>query len=241
MKYYSFKYIENYYDGIATAYCGECNLNCIYCYSYNKRGTGKDRTPREVANRILKLASKHGIDKCRISGGECTLDLDHLLEVIRIIMEESDLEFYMETNGINIGKNPEIAEKFAEFPPDRLHITVSLKHTNPKSFAKLTGAPKDWAELPKKAVEALASYNTDIRIAYMKDWYTEKEIESLRDWFVCDSGVNWGFKIVELMGREDVNEETLTEAVNESIDPEDFYKYRSVPLKKKEILDILKN
>lgn len=50
----------------------------------------------------MKLAHKHGIDKCRISGGECTLDFDHLLEVLHIIMEESDLEFYMETNGINI-------------------------------------------------------------------------------------------------------------------------------------------
>ena len=94
MKYYSFRYNDNWYGGIATAYCSECNLNCIYCYSHNKRNTGKDRTAREVADRLMKLAHKHGIDKCRISGGECTLDFDHLLEVLHIIMEESDLEFY---------------------------------------------------------------------------------------------------------------------------------------------------
>lgn len=240
MKYYSFRYNDNWYGGIATAYCSECNLNCIYCYSHNKRNTGKDRTAREVADRLMKLAHKHGIYKCRISGGECTLDLDHLLEVLQIIMEESDLEFYMETNGINIGKNPEKAEKFAKFPPNRLHITVSLKHIKPESFAKLTGASKEWVKFPKKAVEVLASHNTDIRIAFMDDWYTQEEINAIMDWFILDAGVEWGFKIVDLMGK-DVTEETLTEAVNESVDVEEFYEYRSVPLKKKEILDILKS
>jgi len=56
----------------------------------------------------MKITREKGINKCRISGGECTLDIYHLLEIIKIIMEESDLEFWMETNGIIIGKNPEL-------------------------------------------------------------------------------------------------------------------------------------
>ena len=73
----------------------------------------------------------------------------------------------------------------------------------------------------------------------MDDWYTQKEINAIMDWFILDAGVERGFKIVDLMGK-DVTEETLTEAVDESVDVEEFYKYRSVPLKK-EILDILKS
>ena len=69
MKYYSFRYSE-YYGGIATAFCSECNFNCVFCYSNNKRDTGKQRDARYVANKLIKLAKKHEIKKCRISGGD---------------------------------------------------------------------------------------------------------------------------------------------------------------------------
>lgn len=233
MKYYSFRYNENWYDGIATAYCSECNLNCIYCYSHSKRGTGKDRTAREVADRLMTTASKHGVDKCRISGGECTLDLDHLLDVLQIIMNESDLEFYMETNGINIGKNPEIAKKLAEFPKDRLNITVSLKHINSESFAKLTGAPEVDVKYPKIAVENLVKAGATTRVAFMIDWYEEEEVEELLQWIVPTLKPLWD--------KPDLTHEEKEDYLQSLVDIEEFYKYRSVPLKKQEILDLLKS
>lgn len=234
MKYYSFRYNDNWYGGIATAYCSECNLNCIYCYSYSKRGTGKDRTAREVADRLIKTANKHDINQCRISGGECTLDMDHLLEVLQIIMDESNLEFYLETNGILIGKNPELAKRLAEFPKDRLIITVSLKHVKPESFAKLTGAPKEYVEYPKMAVENLAKAGAFVRVAYMDDWYAEDETDQLYDWAMKALMIPW------LEKNQNVTEEQATDHFFTLIDEEEFYKYRSVPYKKREILDILR-
>jgi uncharacterized Fe-S cluster-containing radical SAM superfamily protein len=235
MKYYSFRYNDNWYGGIATAYCSECNLNCIYCYSHNKRDTGRDRSAREVADKLMKLASKHGVDKCRISGGECTLDMDHLLEVIRIIMDESDLEFWMETNGIIIGKNPEFVEKFAEFPKDRLYVTVSLKHIEAESFAKLTGAPKGDVEYSKLAVERLVKKDVTTRIAFMTDWYDDKEHAKLIDWAIITLIMNTGW----YDGTK--SEDEATDHLLTLLDFEEFRKYKSVPLKKQEILDILKS
>lgn len=232
MKYYSFRYNDNWYGGIATAYCSECNLNCIYCYSHNKRGTGKDRTAREVADRLMKLASKHGIDKCRISGGECTLDIDHLLSVLEIIMHDSDLEFYMETNGIKIGKNPEIASKLAEFPNDRLYVTVSLKHVDPEYFAKLTGAHIKDIKYPKKAIETMGNAGVTTRVAFMQDWYTDNQMEELLVWTAETLGSIWA--------TPDKTEDECIEYVLSIMDEEDFRKYPSVPYTKKEILEILR-
>lgn len=235
MKYYSFRYNDNWYGGIATAYCSECNINCIYCYSHSKRGTGRDRTPREVADRLMKTASKHGVDKCRISGGECTLDSDHLLEVIRIIMDESELEFWMETNGIIIGKNPELSEKLSQFPKDRLFITVSMKHIKPESFAKLTGAPKKDIIYPKKAIECLSRAGSSIRVAYMDDWYTQKEINMIFKWLADTLIMKTGWYTSVK------TEDEAVEYLESLVDVEEFRKYASVPLKKQEILSILKS
>ena len=104
MKYYAFRYNHNFYGGIATAYCSECNFDCVFCYSHNKRDTGTERSARYVADKLMKIANEREINKVRISGGECTLDLDHHLEVIDIIMEESKLEFWLETNGKVLGE-----------------------------------------------------------------------------------------------------------------------------------------
>ena len=227
MKYYSFRYNKNFYEGIATAYCSECNLNCVFCYSHNKRDTGKECTPREVAEKLINIAKKRGINKCRISGGECTLDIKHLLEVIKIIMDESDSEFWMETNGIILGKNPNMANKLSKFPKNRLFITVSIKHFVRESFGKLTASNHDeWYLYPRKAVEYLLEYGCTTRVAFMLDWYSEDEIDDIVGWLLAVFIDNKGLKF------ETVDEEL--EYLDNFVDFEDFRKYSSVPKKKQE-------
>lgn len=234
MKYFGFRYNHQFYGGIATAYCSECNLNCVFCYSANKRDTGKERSARYVADKLIKIAHDREVNNCRISGGEATLDIDHLVEVIRIVMEESDLTFWLETNGVLMGKDPEkYIKPLLQFPPERLMITVSLKHTVPEFFGRLTGAPEDWVYFPVKAVEHLAEAGATVRIAFMEDWYSLREIDDIWVWLGETVLVHY------FDGSDEVDDDELLNVINALVDVEKFRKYKSVPYKKVEIGDIL--
>lgn len=233
MKYYSIRYTQNYYGGIATAYCSECNLDCLYCYSQNKRNTGKERDAEYVGKKLIEIAKDREIYKCRISGGEATVDFPHLLEVIDYIMDNSNLVFFLETNGIILGQHPEYVAKLASYPIDRLVITVSIKHTIPEYFAKLTKAPEEWIMYPKKAVELLGEADVNLRLAYMEDWYTTKEQDEIQQWFI--SCVDWDLRIPGEFRTEDEYIDEVTEALMDALDIETFRKYPSVPVTKTKI------
>jgi uncharacterized Fe-S cluster-containing radical SAM superfamily protein len=63
-----------FYGGIATADCVGCNLQCIFCWSYDsviKPNTfGEFYSPEDVARRLVGIARKKGYRQLRISGGD---------------------------------------------------------------------------------------------------------------------------------------------------------------------------
>ena len=159
--------------------------------------------------------------------------MEHLLEIIKIIIDETDLIFWLETNGLIIGQNPKFASKLAEFPKDRLMITISIKHIVPKFFAKLTRTNhEEWCKYPLNAVEYLSESGCTTRVAFMQDWYTSEEI----DWII---GSLLGL-FIDKKGLKFENEDEELDYLDNFVDIENFRKYSSVPLKKKEIKDLLR-
>jgi uncharacterized Fe-S cluster-containing radical SAM superfamily protein len=129
-----------FYGGIATADCVGCNLQCIFCWSYDSvikpNAFGDFFSPEDVARRLVDIARKKGYRQLRISGGEPTLADEHLLKVLDHIPK--DFRFILETNGILLGLDDEYARALSRY--GNVYVRVSLKGTTVEEFSRLTGA-----------------------------------------------------------------------------------------------------
>ena len=165
-KYYRFRPAK-FYGGIATADCVGCNLRCLFCWSWHnivKPGdVGFFCSPRQVAEKVLKIARKKHFRRIRISGNEPTIARDHLVKVLEQIPPQ--FLFILETNGILIGHDKTYAGDLARF--ENLYVRVSLKGTNEEEFSALTGAEPVGFELQIKALENLHRAGVRVHPAVM--------------------------------------------------------------------------
>lgn len=156
-KYYRFRPAK-FYGGIATADCVGCNLRCVYCWAWNivnkPSQVGEFYSPAEVAEKLTKIAGRHGFSKIRVSGNEPTLNKEHLLSLLQKVPD--NLLFILETNGILIGHDRNYVKDISKFK--NLHVRVSLKGGDSKEFSKLTGAKPEFFSLQLKALENLEKY-----------------------------------------------------------------------------------
>jgi uncharacterized Fe-S cluster-containing radical SAM superfamily protein len=152
---------DRWYGGIVTGDVVGCNLRCKFCWAYRFTWSNLDRGPlydAETAAKILSsLALKHGIPRVRLSGGEPTIGVDHLIDLIDLITDRG-LIFILETNGVLIGHDERLARRLAEFRGRGLVVRVSIKGTSPEEFASLTGAIPDAWNLQLRALELLVNY-----------------------------------------------------------------------------------
>jgi uncharacterized Fe-S cluster-containing radical SAM superfamily protein len=184
-KYYRFR-AAPYYGGIATADAVGCCFLCAYCWNYGKilkpQTIGKFYSPAEVANNLYRTAWKKQYRRCRITGCEPILgerSLAHLCEVItRIHENDLSLDFILETNGLMLGLNPEFIEKL-KFP--NLHIRVAVKGWDESSFQEITGADKDYFELPLRGLKKMLEAGLDAWLAVMWDVFGNSGIEKLNN------------------------------------------------------------
>ena len=114
-----------FYGGIVTFDCVGCNLLCAYCWNFAKNehpeGRGDFYEPYEIAEKLIEIAKKHKCSNFRLSGCEPFLgrtSKDHLFEVIRIVQQQTDGRFVIETNGVMLGANP----GFLRRNPNRLQV-----------------------------------------------------------------------------------------------------------------------
>ena len=138
-KYYRFRY-SRHYGGIATADAVGCNILCAYCWNYSRNQNpgevGVFYSPGEVADRLLKIAKKKGVELFRVSGAEPVLgkrSMEHLVEVVRGV---SSL-FILETNGLLFGRMPELADRLKGLD---VSVRVAVKGWDEQSFERITGA-----------------------------------------------------------------------------------------------------
>ncbi len=181
------KYVNVYsapvYGGIATGYAVGCSLRCIYCWTNWSRDFpekfGKFYSPGELAEALLKSAQAGitapgweryrnlKVRKLRISGCEPTLGMRHLINLLEYI-SATGYPFYLETNGLILGAQPDYIDLLAKFKKF-IYVRVSFKAATPEGFTSRTGAIGDYYELPFKALAYLLKKGIFARAAAMTD------------------------------------------------------------------------
>ena len=178
-KYYRFR-AARFYGGIASADCVGCNLRCYFCWSNDlaREGKiGKFYSGSQVAEKLVRIATKHNFKLVRITGNEPTLCREHLISVLENIPE--NLLFVLETNGILLGNDESYVASLVKFR-DNLYVRVSLKGCTPEEFSKLTGAESDAYELQVRALEYCTKYKIPCRAAILYDLVNKQNLTSLQ-------------------------------------------------------------
>ena len=170
------KYVQlgrslRFYGGTTSATEVGCNLRCKFCFSdqpvWNPKNTGKFYSPQEVFDGLAKNARRYGHKLISASASEGTIGLQHLYELLDLV-EQSEFLYILETNGMNIGANPEIAKQLAKYK--RIHVRVSIKGCSPEEFHTLSGAMREAYELPFKAlrhlIDAGVSCNACVMVSF---------------------------------------------------------------------------
>ena len=168
------KYTDFYkvgvYGGIATGYLVGCCLRCPFCWVDWSRDFperhGQFYTPQQVFNRLMDIARRERVNRIRISGGEPTLNKDHLLTLLDLF-DPTGYLFILETNGLLVGHDRSYAEALAHYR--HLYIRISIKAGDARGFERRTGALRDFFHLPYKAVEYFLELGADMRVACMSD------------------------------------------------------------------------
>jgi uncharacterized Fe-S cluster-containing radical SAM superfamily protein len=181
-KYYRVARPGRWYGGIATADCVGCCLRCVFCWSGVPRDApercGRFYSPQQVFDALVRCARKHGYGLLRVSGNEPTLGREHLLRLLELV-DQTDFEFILETNGILIGHEKSYAKSLAGF--DCLHVRVSLKGTNEQEFSRLTLAAPHAFELQLNSLRNLLDAGVSCHPAVMLSFSQKEDYRRLLD------------------------------------------------------------
>ncbi|BAI60725.1 probable molybdenum cofactor biosynthesis protein A [Methanocella paludicola SANAE] len=94
-----------------------CNLQCIYCHNEGESGSGGEITVDEIA-RLVRIATKYGVDRVKFSGGEPLLRTD-LEDILRALPPLKDIS--LTTNGTLLAPR---AKGLKEAGLDRVNISL---------------------------------------------------------------------------------------------------------------------
>jgi len=181
-KYYRTAWHERWYGGIASAYCCGCCLKCVFCFSgfprdYPER-IGDFYTPEHIFNELDACAKKFGYRQIRTTGNEPTIGREHLLRLLELV-DQTDLIYILESNGILIGHDLGYAEQLSKFK--NIHVRISFKGTNRQEFSLLTGADPEAFNLQLKALKNLLNAEVSCHPAVMLSFSPKENFEKLKD------------------------------------------------------------
>lgn len=184
-RYYGFSH-GSWYGGSFAGYTIGCNLNCAFCWAWfkNRFDLGIYLTPEEVARRLVYGAIKTNAKVVRISGGEPTICIDHLLDVLKEFSRRSTkIRLVIETNGVMLGHSGSLASELGEFSEKNISVRVSLKGADSDTFSKLTGAPREYFTYQLNSIENLIKAGftpgRTLLVAVMSSFNKPREIAEL--------------------------------------------------------------
>jgi len=187
--------VSNYYLGSIVADTIGCNLRCIHCWAIDdvrnitkKKAIGTFYSSEQVAKYLIKESKKNNIKNLRISQGEPTLDMIHLLEILdQLNLSKSVYTFILETNGLIFSKYPEYLKKITEFSSlnklknPTIHVRISLKGATPEKFNYLTSAHAKYYEYQIDAIKKCLDFGVDYHPVIMVDFIeTQDEMSYLK-------------------------------------------------------------
>ncbi|RLI75306.1 radical SAM protein [Archaeoglobales archaeon] len=168
--------------------CG-CNFRCPQCQNWTTTYCGKDipLTPLKAAEIMTKLRKSIGVDRMAISGGECTLNREWLVEYISELKRrnpDKEARFHVDTNASILTKDY-IDELVRVGMTD---IGIDVKGIELETFKIITGLDDDdIAELHLKAewnaLEYVVNNYSDVfvgvGIPYNKEFMSLNEIRKI--------------------------------------------------------------
>ena len=179
-KYYRVR-PARWYGGIVTADCVGCGLLCKFCWvsdavMFHPADFGRFYTPRKIADSMVALARKRGLNLLRVSGGEPTIGKPHLLRLLEELKGKG-YRFVLETNGMPIACDESYAENLSSF--HFVHVRVSLKGCSEEEFAMLTGAKPEGFTLQLKALQSLMDAGVSCHPSVMVSFSARKNLQTL--------------------------------------------------------------
>ncbi len=129
-----------------------CNLRCPICFGYN-RTDPYFMPPDEFAKRLdFLLEATGGVDLINVTGGEPTLH-PQLLDILRLAKRPGIGRITLNSNGIVLGRRPELAAALAELG---VYVVLSLDTLHADRSKVLHGA--DIVEDKRRALATLEAH-----------------------------------------------------------------------------------
>ena len=133
----------------------KCNFRCFFCHREGQHfSSTNEMTPEEI-ERLVRIASRFGIRKVKLTGGEPTVRED-ILEIVRRI-KPYVIDLSMTTNGSRL---KELAKPLAKAGLDR--VNVSLHSLNPEVYRRITGV--DMLETVLEGIEEAVKYLSPVKL-----------------------------------------------------------------------------
>lgn len=138
-----------------------CNLACCYCFFYHKEGENVYEPSMEQLRgmlRNMKRTRPVGANVVQFTGGEPTLRND-LTDIIRAAKEEDYQHIMLNTNGVRISQDLELAKKIVEAGSANggnliLYMSFDgvMRQTNPKNYWEIPKALENCRKAKLNAV-----------------------------------------------------------------------------------------
>jgi len=133
----------------------DCNFRCFFCHREGQRFLAKNEMTPEEIERIVRIASRLGIRKVKLTGGEPTVRED-IIEIVRRI-KPYVIDLSMTTNG---SKLKELARPLARAGLDR--VNVSLHSLKPEVYKRITGV--DMLDVVLEGIEEAVKYLSPVKL-----------------------------------------------------------------------------
>ncbi|WP_457742380.1 GTP 3',8-cyclase MoaA [Thermococcus sp.] len=174
----------------------ECNFRCFFCHREGQRFLAKNEmTPAEI-ERLVRIASRLGIRKVKLTGGEPTVRED-IVEIVKRI-KPYVVDLSMTTNGSRL---KELAKPLANAGLDR--VNVSLHSLRPEVYKKITGV--DVLQEVLEGIEEAVKYLSPVKL----NMTVMKGLNESEIWDMVDFAAKTG-TILQLIELEAPREMTQT-------------------------------
>jgi cyclic pyranopterin phosphate synthase len=173
----------------------ECNYHCFFCHREGQRFLAKNELTSEEIERIVRIASRLGIKKVKLTGGEPTVRED-ILEIVRRI-KPYVIDLSMTTNGSRL---KELAGPLAKAGLDR--VNVSLHSLKPEVYKRITGV--DGLDIVLEGINEAVKYLSPVKLNMtVMNGVNEGEIWDMVD-FAAKTGAI--LQLIELEAPREIEE-----------------------------------